>query len=68
MTFWRRAQSDECFFQLFIPGLIPVSLLGSKSGFEIVTQLADTGKRPSFALIVYGVLNHFENTMNTSFL
>jgi hypothetical protein len=37
----------SAFFQLLIPGLTPVSLLGSKSGFEIVKQLADIGKRPS---------------------
>jgi hypothetical protein len=34
-------------FQLLFPGLTLVSLLESESGFEIVTQLADTGKRPS---------------------
>jgi hypothetical protein len=30
------------FFQLFVPGLSPVSLLESESVYEIVTQLADT--------------------------
>jgi hypothetical protein len=40
MTFLNR------FFQLLIPGLTPVSLLESQSGFEIFTRLADTGKRP----------------------
>jgi hypothetical protein len=43
MAFWRRAHSDKCFFQLLIPGLTPVSLLESESGFEIVMQLVDTG-------------------------
>ncbi len=33
-----------CFFQLLIPGLTPVSLLENESGFEIVTQIADTEK------------------------
>jgi hypothetical protein len=33
--------------QLFILELTAVSLLGSGSWFEIVTRLADTGKRPS---------------------
>ncbi len=47
MAFWHWAHSDKCFFQLLIPELTPVSLLESKSGFEIVTQLADTGKRSS---------------------
>jgi hypothetical protein len=37
--------SDMCFFQLLIPGFTGhVSLLESESGFEIVTQLADTTK------------------------
>jgi hypothetical protein len=31
-----------CFFQVIIPELNPVSLLESKLGFEIVTQLAYT--------------------------
>jgi hypothetical protein len=43
VSFRQRAQSDECFVQLFIPGLIPVSRLESASGFGIVTQVADTG-------------------------
>jgi hypothetical protein len=34
----------------YIPGLTPVSLLESKSGFEIVTQLVDTRKRLSSQL------------------
>jgi hypothetical protein len=33
--------------QLFIPGLTSGSQLESDSEFEIVTQLANTGKRPS---------------------
>jgi hypothetical protein len=33
--------------QLFIPALTSVSLLESKLGFEIATQLADSKKRPS---------------------
>ncbi len=45
MTIWHRAH--KCFFQLLIPGLTPVSLLQSELGFEIVTQLAGTGKWPS---------------------
>ncbi len=43
-----RAHSDKCSLKLFIQGLAHVSLLESKSGFEIVTQLADTRKLPSF--------------------
>jgi hypothetical protein len=31
-------------FQLFVPDLTPVSLLASEFGFEIATQLADTGQ------------------------
>jgi hypothetical protein len=50
MAFWCRAHSDECFFQLLIPRFISVSLLESKLGVEIVTQLADTGKRSSSRL------------------
>jgi hypothetical protein len=34
----------SAFFQLLIPGLTLVSLQESESVFEIVTQLADTGK------------------------
>jgi hypothetical protein len=34
-------------FQLLVPALTTVSLLESKFGFQIVTQLADTRKRPS---------------------
>jgi hypothetical protein len=41
-------------FRLLIPGLTPVSLLESKSGFEIVTQLAVTMKTIIFRSIVYG--------------
>jgi hypothetical protein len=37
-------------FQLFIPELTLVSLLESEAGFEIVTQLAETEKRPSLQL------------------
>ncbi len=40
-------ESDENFFQLPTPGLTSVSLLKSESGFEFVTQLADTRKRRS---------------------
>jgi hypothetical protein len=46
------------FFQLLIQELTPVSLLERESGFEIVTQLADTGKRPTSHLLVYGVWQH----------
>jgi hypothetical protein len=34
-------------FQLLIPGLTSVSQLESRLGFELMIQLADTGKRPS---------------------
>jgi hypothetical protein len=47
MAFWHRAHSYKFFFQVLIARLTQVSLLESKPGFEIVTQLADTGKRPS---------------------
>ncbi len=33
MAFWHRAHSDTCFLQLLTPGLTPVSLLESKSGY-----------------------------------
>jgi hypothetical protein len=46
MAFCHQANPDECLSQLLIPELIPVSMLESKSGFEIVTQHAYTGKRP----------------------
>jgi hypothetical protein len=46
MTFWNQAQSVKCFFQLLIPRLTPLSLLERESGFETVTQLADTGNQP----------------------
>jgi hypothetical protein len=42
--------SDECLFQPLIPRLTPVSLMKTEWGFDIVTQLADTGKRPSYHL------------------
>ncbi len=51
MAFWHRAHSNKCFSQLLIPGLTPASLLESESGFETVTQLADTGERPSSHLL-----------------
>jgi hypothetical protein len=35
-------------FQLLIPELTPISLLESATGFEIVTQLEETRKRPIF--------------------
>jgi hypothetical protein len=38
--------------QLLIPGLTPVSLLESKSGFEIVTQLCGHWKTTIFTFIV----------------
>ncbi len=47
MAFWDRAQSDKCFSQRLIPGLKPDLLLESEPGFEIVTQLSNTGKQPS---------------------
>jgi hypothetical protein len=56
MAFWHGAHSDKCLFQLLIPGLTPVSLLESESWFEIVTQLAETGKRPFSIFIVYILL------------
>jgi hypothetical protein len=46
MVFGQPAKSDECFFQLLFPVLTQVSLLENESWFEIVTQLADNGKRP----------------------
>ncbi len=51
MSFWHRAHPGKYFFQLLISWLIPVLLFGSESGFEIVTQLPDTGKRPSSYLL-----------------
>jgi hypothetical protein len=41
-------------FQLRIPGSTPVSLLERESGFEIVTQIEDTGKTAIFTPMVYG--------------
>jgi hypothetical protein len=35
MTFWRRAQSDECFFLLLIPGLTLVSVLEANQGLKL---------------------------------
>jgi hypothetical protein len=46
-AFGHQAQSETCFFQLLIPGLTHVSLLESKSEFEIDTQPVDTEKLPS---------------------
>ncbi len=41
MAFWNRAQSDNCFFQLFFfPELTRVSPLANESWFEIFTQPA----------------------------
>jgi hypothetical protein len=51
MAFWHQACSDKCFFQLLIPGSTPVSLLESKSGFEIVTQLKEPENVPSSHLL-----------------
>jgi hypothetical protein len=42
-------------FQLLISGLTPVLLLESELGFEVVTQLADTGKPTVFTSIVHGL-------------
>jgi hypothetical protein len=50
MAFWHQANSNECSVQLIIPGLTPVSLLENESGFEIGTQLPDTGKLQSSRL------------------
>jgi hypothetical protein len=50
MAFWHRAHSNKCFLQLLIPGLTPVSLLERELGLGMVTQLVDTGKRPSLHL------------------
>jgi hypothetical protein len=47
MASWHWACSAECFLQLLNPKPTPVSLLESELGFVIVTQFADTGKRPS---------------------
>ncbi len=43
MAFSHRAHSDECYSQLLIPKLTPVSLLERELGFEIITQLTETG-------------------------
>ncbi len=42
IAFRQRAHSDDSLFQLLIIALTPVSLLESKSRFEIVKQLAET--------------------------
>jgi hypothetical protein len=65
MAFWYRAHSDKCFFQLLNPGFTRVTLLESESGFEIVTQLVDTGKQSSsvhnfISYLVYMVFTHCE--------
>jgi hypothetical protein len=64
MAFYHRAQSDKCFFQLLVAGLTPVSLLESKSGFEVVTQLASTGTA-IFTSIVYVYFIFFSAVLNT---
>jgi hypothetical protein len=51
MTFFYGAHSNHYFLQVLVQGLTSVSLLESKSGFEIATQLVDTGKRPSSQLL-----------------
>jgi hypothetical protein len=39
MAFWQRVHSDKCFLSSLIPEVtLAVSLLESKSGFEIVLQ------------------------------
>jgi hypothetical protein len=51
MAFWHQATSDKCCFPAIIPKLTAdVSLLESEFGFEVVTQLVDTRKRPSALL------------------
>jgi hypothetical protein len=40
-------QISAFFFQLLVAGLTSVSLLEKESVFGIVTQLANTGERPS---------------------
>jgi hypothetical protein len=40
----------KVFYQLLIPTLTPFDLLEGESGFELVTQLVDTGKRASSRL------------------
>jgi hypothetical protein len=40
-------------FQLLIPGLTPVTPLESKSRFEIVTELAVTGKQRTSSHLKY---------------
>jgi hypothetical protein len=44
MAFRHRAHSGKFFLPLLNPGLNSVSLVESESGFEIGTQLAETGK------------------------
>jgi hypothetical protein len=39
MAFWNRAHSDECFFQLLIPGLTSFSLLEVDSGFDQIEDI-----------------------------
>jgi hypothetical protein len=50
MAFLRQTHSDKRFFQLLFSRLTPVLLLESECGFEIVTELAVSGKR-SFLII-----------------
>jgi hypothetical protein len=44
MVSWHQTHSDKYKFHLLIPGSSLVPLLKMESWFEIVTQLADTGK------------------------
>ncbi len=48
MASWRPIHSNLCFFQLLIPGWIPVPFLESKLLFEIVTHVADIAMHPYF--------------------
>jgi hypothetical protein len=47
MSSLQRGHSGKSFVELLIPGMSPVLLLESESGFEIVTQFANTGQLPS---------------------
>jgi hypothetical protein len=65
MTSWHQFHPEECFYQLFIPGLTPVSQLGRESGFEVITQFAETIERPLWFIVIpqglmlWGILTRF---------
>jgi hypothetical protein len=47
MASWHQTQSAKCILQLHLPAVRPVTLLESEWWFEYITQIADTGIRPS---------------------